>query len=180
MSDLNSVSLFVRGYRLLRGWRWWPVKFRIWKNGGAIRIGVGSYILAPDVRVSVNRGAILIIGSNVCFRRATTVDALAHIEIGDNTLIAEMVTIRDHDHRIVPGTLYRKSGFVSNPIFIGRNVWIGNKATITRGVTIGDNSIVGANAVVTHDVEANTIAAGVPARSIRKLDANSAPAPSNL
>lgn len=166
----NSVSVLVGVYRFLRGWRWWAVRLRTWKNGGTVHIGVGSYILSADVRVSVGAGGTLIIGNDVCFRRDTTVEVMDRIEIGDNTLIAEMVTIRDHDHRVVPGTLYRKSGFVSAPIIVGRNVWIGNKVTITRGVTIGDNSIVGANAVVTHNIEADTIAGGVPARSIRKLE----------
>ena len=50
---------------------------------------------------------------------------------------------------------------------IGKNVWVGVKATITPGVTIGDNAIVGANAVVTKDVPANSVVGGVPAKVIR-------------
>jgi acetyltransferase-like isoleucine patch superfamily enzyme len=59
----------------------------------------------------------------------------------------------------------------SAPIRIGRNVWIGGKATITKGVTIGDNAIIGANAVVTHDVPMNAVAVGVPARVIKIREA---------
>lgn len=43
------------------------------------------------------------------------------------------------------------------------------KPTDTKGVTIGDNSIVAAGAVVTHDIPANVIAAGVPAKVLREL-----------
>jgi acetyltransferase-like isoleucine patch superfamily enzyme len=90
------------------------------------------------------------------------------IEIGEDCLIAEMVSIRDHNHRFdrldVP---VRCQGMASAPIRIGRNVWIGGKATIIKGVTIGDNAVIGANAVVTHDVPANSIAVGVPARVIK-------------
>lgn len=89
---------------------------------------------------------------------------LQSVEIGDDTLIAEMVTIRDHGPKP-----YRRQGFVSAPIRIGQNVWIGNKVTITKGINIGDNSVVAANAVVTKDVEPNVVVGGVPARIIKKL-----------
>lgn len=46
---------------------------------------------------------------------------------------------------------------------------IADKVTILSGVTIGDNSTIGANAVVTHDIPAGVIAAGVPARVIRQI-----------
>ena len=48
-------------------------------------------------------------------------------------------------------------------------MWIADKVTILSGVTIGDNSKIGANAVVTHDIPAGVIAAGVPARVIRQI-----------
>ena len=51
---------------------------------------------------------------------------------------------------------------------IGNDVWIGQNATILPGVTIGDGVIIGANSVVGHDIPPYTIAAGNPAREIRK------------
>ena len=51
---------------------------------------------------------------------------------------------------------------------IGNDVWIGQNVTIMPGVHIGDGSIVAAGAVVTRDVEKNTMVAGVPARCIKK------------
>ena len=53
-------------------------------------------------------------------------------------------------------------------VTIGNNVRIADKVTILSGVTIGDNSTIGANAVVTHDIPAGVIAAGVPARVISR------------
>lgn len=53
-------------------------------------------------------------------------------------------------------------------IVLGSDVWIGYEAVILSGVTIGDGAIVGARSVVTKDVPAYTIVAGVPARPIRR------------
>jgi acetyltransferase-like isoleucine patch superfamily enzyme len=54
---------------------------------------------------------------------------------------------------------------------VGSNIWIGYGACILRGVRVGDNSIVGTNSVVTKDVPANAVVAGVPARIVRMRDA---------
>ena len=51
---------------------------------------------------------------------------------------------------------------------IGNDVWIGQNAVILPGVKIGDGAIIGANSVVGHDISPYTIAAGNPARVIRK------------
>lgn len=53
-------------------------------------------------------------------------------------------------------------------IIIGNDVWIGFEALILAGVSIGDGAIIGSRAVVTKDVPPYTIAAGVPARPVRK------------
>ena len=56
------------------------------------------------------------------------------------------------------------------PIHIGKNVWIGANATVLAGVNIGDGAVVAAGAVVTKDVEPNTIVGGVPAKLLKKID----------
>lgn len=108
------------------------------------------------------------IGREVIFGHHCTLASRQSLSIGDDSLLAEMVSIRDHDHRFdrldVP---IREQGSVSAPVVIGRNVWIGAKATIVKGVSIGDNAIIGANAVVTRDIPANAIAVGIPARVIK-------------
>ena len=60
------------------------------------------------------------------------------------------------------------SSLATAAVTIGNNVWIGAKATITKGVTIGDNAVIGAGAVVTHDIPADCLAVGVPARVVRR------------
>ena len=52
---------------------------------------------------------------------------------------------------------------------IGRNVWVGGKATVLKGVTIGDDSVVGYGAIVVADVPAGAVVAGNPAKVVRRL-----------
>ena len=54
-------------------------------------------------------------------------------------------------------------------ILIKRNVWLGSNVTVLAGVTIGENTVVGAGSVVTKDLPANVLAAGVPAKVIKTL-----------
>lgn len=58
---------------------------------------------------------------------------------------------------------------IEKSIIIGNNVWIGTNVYIREGIKIGDNVIIGANSVVTRDIPSNSVAAGVPARIIKKL-----------
>lgn len=52
---------------------------------------------------------------------------------------------------------------------MGCNVWIGDKVTILGGVTIGDNVIIGAGSIITHDIPSNSMAAGAPAKVVKKI-----------
>ena len=116
------------------------------------------------------------IGNNVFFNRGCYVAAHSSVTIGDHCLFGEGVSIHDENHVIGLGSEPIASrGFVTKPVTIGNNVWIGAKATILPGITIGDNAVVGANAVVTHDVTANTIVGGIPARILRKIEPTTTP-----
>lgn len=92
----------------------------------------------------------------------------ADIFIGDDTLIGPNASLITAMHPISPRLRKNKLQY-NKPVRIGKNVWIGGGAIIMPGVTIGDNSIVGAGSVVTHDVEADTIVVGSPARMLRKI-----------
>lgn len=95
--------------------------------------------------------------------------AVNSIDIENNCEIAEMVVIRDQNHKHdLSDTPIAKQGLDAASIVIGSNVWVGAKATILKGVRIGKNSIVGANAVVTKSYPEQSIIAGVPAKKINK------------
>ena len=71
------------------------------------------------------------------------------------------------DEASIPPT--RRNLVSKGEIRIGNNVWIGDKVSIFGGVSIGNNVIIGAGSIVTHDIPSNCIAAGMPARIIKKL-----------
>ena len=86
------------------------------------------------------------------------------IHISEGVKIAHDVTIMDGDGH----TIEREDYVAHQPIFIGKNVWIGTKSIILKGVTIGEGAIVAAGSVVTRDVPPHSLAAGNPARVIKE------------
>jgi acetyltransferase-like isoleucine patch superfamily enzyme len=62
--------------------------------------------------------------------------------------------------------------FSKGAVYIGKNVWIGDKASIMPGVTIGEGCIVGANTVVTKDVPPYSVVVGSPAKIVKTLKVN--------
>lgn len=136
-------------------------------DGGRIEIGA-QVALSDHTQITAKFGTIEI-GERTYVGPFCVLCAREGIRIGRDCLIAEMVVIRDQNHSIVPGQLIRNAGYDVAPVTIGNNVWIGAKATILPGVSIGDNAVIGANSVVTKDVPANAVFAGVPARKLRDI-----------
>ena len=92
----------------------------------------------------------------------------APVTIGDDVLLAPKVGMYTSNH-LFDAKERKLGGCIAKPIRIGNRCWIGACVSITQGVTIGDNTIIGAGSVVTHDIPANVIAAGVPAKVIRPI-----------
>ena len=99
------------------------------------------------------------------------------IVIGKGFLSGKWVTISDNNHgentwdELHKEPLYR-TVISKGPIIIGDNVWVGEKATIVSGVKIGDGAVIAANSVVTKDVPAYSVVAGVPAKVIKMIKSN--------
>jgi serine acetyltransferase len=125
--------------------------------GDKVTISGDSTLLA---RRTGNKG-IIKIGNNV-FLNSTKIIAALDVEIGNDVIINYEALISDHDGMGLDG-----NPPIEKPVRIGNHVSIGMRAIILKGVTVGDNSIIGAGAVVTKDVEPNTIVAGNPAHKIR-------------
>ena len=101
-----------------------------------------------------------------------TISAYQRVRIGEQCVIADRAMFIDFDHGVVEVERpIRSQGIYTRDVEVGSNVWIGYGACILRGVSVGDNSIVGTNSVVTKDVPANAVVAGIPARIIRMREA---------
>ena len=81
-------------------------------------------------------------------------------------LIGPKVSIITENHPVHPE---HRQMLELKSVLIKQNAWIGANAIILPGVTIGNNSVVAAGAVVTQDVPANAVVAGIPAKVIRKI-----------
>lgn len=114
----------------------------------------------PSILMTLTDKAMLSIGEG-CGMSGVSIIAHKKIIIGNNTMIGTNTKIADNDdHGDILGT-------GDEPVIIGNNVFVGMNCLIMKGVTIGDNAIVGAGSIVTHDIPANMIAAGIPCKVIK-------------
>ncbi len=130
--------------------------------GRGIVIGDGSWIAAE----AFVHGPV-ILGRNVSINARAVLDGgVQGITLGDGTRIASGAALYAFNHGLAPERPLREQPVRSQGIRIGADVWIGANAGITDGVTIGDHAVVAMGAVVTRDVPAWAMVAGVPARII--------------
>lgn len=138
-----------------------------------VYIGKGSALTAfcqdEDRRIRISIGEDCVIGNNNHITSSNGIFIGKGLRTGKDVLISDNSHGNPHniEHlRMHPDDrpLYSKG-----KIFIGNNVWIGEKAVILGGVKIEDGAIIGANSVVTHDVPAGSIAVGCPAKIIKIL-----------
>lgn len=147
-------------------------------------IHLGSYaqiIAAPDnyirfttwpSKTLINgvRGGTLKIGDYCLISPGVRISAAQSIEIGNNVMFAANVYVSDSDWH---GIYNRIRPFrCTKPVVIQDNVWLGERVIVNKGITIGENSVVGAGSVVTKDIPANCVAAGNPARVIKRINPN--------
>lgn len=100
---------------------------------------------------------------NRCGFSGCSIVADKEVIIGDHVMVGANTCIGDRDDH--PDRL----GTSPQPVHIGNNVFIGMHCIVMKGVTIGDNSIIGAGSIVTKDIPANCIAAGVPCKVIKTI-----------
>ena len=150
----------------------------------AVQIGAGGFV-APEAAIFGEPGRPVILGDRCAIAahaflhgpitlgddvsinaRATLDGGAKGITVGRGTRIASGAAIYAFDHGMTPERSIRAQPVTSKGIRIGEDVWLGANVGITDGVDIGDHAVVAMGAVVTKDVPAWAIVAGVPARVI--------------
>lgn len=127
--------------------------------------------LEPTLRIFppfyTDFGKNITVGKNVFINACCNFQDHGGVSLGDGCLIGHNVVFATLNHELAPE---KRSSMIPAPITVGRNVWVGSNSTILSGVTIGDNAVIAAGAVVTKDVEANTVVGGVPAKFIKRIE----------
>jgi galactoside O-acetyltransferase len=148
--------------------------------------GNGSIHIGGDNRIRGNfatrlPGASIRVGNRCFIAAGTMVVAAERVEIGDDVLIGEGCYISDNDGHSLDIEIRSKDltnrrkgvkswdGIGIAPVVIESNAWIAPRCIVLKGVTIGRGAVIGAGSVVTKDVPAMCLAAGNPARVVRKI-----------
>ena len=130
---------------------------------GSITIGHFLMSRGPLYLKSVNDGK-LTVGEDVFFNHNCSITCAENVTIGNHCMFANNLVIVDHDH--VVGAEGVTGELIAKPVIIEDRVWCGANVTITKGVHIGAGAVIAAGAVVTRDVQENTVVADVPAKKI--------------
>lgn len=147
-------------------------KVNIGKNS---LIGKCSIINAVTCYLDKKYDPTIEIGDYVDIGEYAHISSICRIVISNNVLTGRWLTIVDNSHgRFVAEDLeirptHRKL-CTKGEVFIGDHVWIGDKVSVMPGVSIGRCSIIGSNSVVTHDIPDYSLAVGVPAKVVKRLE----------
>ncbi|PUB28502.1 acetyltransferase-like isoleucine patch superfamily enzyme [Elizabethkingia sp. YR214] len=169
----DDFATFGDNSYLERGLRLWNIKYI--SIGSNVVIRRMSNLSAWDSYTDKKYSPSIKIGNDCSIGEFFNLSCINEIVLGNNVLIGRWVTVIDHSHgylneaelQVAPA---ERDLVSKGKIIIEDNVWIGDKVTICPNVHIHKGAIIGANSVVTHDVEANTIVAGCPARVIKTFN----------
>jgi serine acetyltransferase len=159
------------GYRLLgvqmHGYVWLQ-RVSIPRNWSDILIEKGTSLDDGVVLLcsGLTKPGKITIREGTYINRQTMLDAHELIEIGRNCMIGPNCYLTDANHGIKAGGPVTRQPMESKPVILEDGVWMGAGVIVLKGVTIGRDAVIGAGAVVTKNVIAGTIVAGVPAREI--------------
>ena len=154
--------------------RAWNIPFRSFLIKRIFPNGAPGAFFEPNIRVEY--GFNVTFGKNFYMNFDCQLLDVAPIKIGDNVMFGPRVTVATPMHPFVAEerviSVYEDGEHdweYAKPVTIGNDVWIASSATVCGGVTIGDGSIIAAGSVVTRDIPAGVLAAGVPCKPIRPI-----------
>lgn len=131
---------------------------------------ISKYTEAPSLAGPgyITGHAKLEISKNVHIGRNFFIRANGGLSIGANTHISHQLTVYTINHDYNGALLPYDSNYISRPVHIGENVWIGFGVTILPGCRIGDGAIIGAGSVLTGDIGKGSIVGAPPASEFKR------------
>jgi acetyltransferase-like isoleucine patch superfamily enzyme len=150
----------------------WPVHGNVLEalHEGRLQVGSGV-LLEPGVWITAPGEARVVIGAGSFLNIGVMVASQQLVEIGEHCMLANGCFVSDSSHRFDdPERPITWQGFESKgPTRIGANCWLGANVVVTSGVSIGERCVIGANSVVTGEIPPFSVAAGAPARVLRRV-----------
>lgn len=132
------------------------------------KFSLGDYSVVESFSCINNAVGDVLIGDHTRIGLHNTI--IGPVKIGDNVNLAQGITVTALNHNFNdPSKRIDEQGVSTSAVNIGNDIWIGTNAVILPGVSIGNHSVVAAGAVVTKDVPAHTLVAGVPAKVIKEI-----------
>lgn len=175
------INLILIAYRkVVRKLRAFVFLRQINSSETSVKILGNVFVNATNVRIGKNvtiypnvyfwGDGEIIIGDNVDIGIGTVIFAKKRVYIGNNTIIAAYCYIIDSNHGIKKGDLISRQplSFDTEGIFIGEDVWIAAGSKIIKGGKLERGSIVGAMSLVNKVIGEDCVAAGIPAKIIKK------------
>lgn len=146
--------VWMRHISIPRQWSDITIEKDVSLDDGVVLLCSGS---PKENKIAIDQGTYL--------NRYTMLDAHSQISIGRNCMIGPHCYITDANHGRAPEVLVREQQMEPRPVVIEDDVWLGAGVIVLPGVRLGRGCVIGAGAVVTHDVPAGAVFAGVPAVS---------------
>lgn len=139
-----------------------------------VQIGARSLVMGPlHITGPGSSVELLSIGEDTFVTGPLSVDLGAAVHIGNWVRLGHDVMLLTRNHQIGPS--YFRCGLTEmGPIDIGDGAWIASRVTVLPGVSIGKGAVVAAGAVVTRNVAPDTLVAGAPAQTVRRLERDGA------
>lgn len=136
-------------------------------NYGRIELGERVRLDGRTVPIElVSMGGPLTVGDGTYINYGASISSHLGVSIGRNCLIGNYALVMDSDYH---DPVDRSRPGPAAPITIEDDVWVGTRAMVLKGVRVGRGAVIAAGAIVTKDVPARTMVAGVPAKHLRSL-----------
>ena len=175
MSNQKDKSSFTINDYVLNGLYFflnWPFKYLPSPIGDIFRYIFLFPFLRSKHYFRIYEGVTIWYPYRICIGKKVTLNEWVYLsgygglKISDGCSIGHRVSIITSNHGLKREQKIKDQPLSSEPVFLGKDVWVGANATILGGVKIGDGAVIAAGAVVTTDVEEYSVYGGVPAKKI--------------